>query len=338
MDAGIVESWRRQGWPMRILRAFLGVTFVYAGVQKFADPNFLRSGTPDFIGAQIHAFQRGSPIHWLLAPFGHLAVLTGVAVALTEIAVGLGTMAGVAPVLFASAGFATNLVLFLSATWHVHPYFLGSDSIYAVGWLALLVGLVEERMARRRAIRRAAEHGTRRQRAQAAEVRVVGRREFLRGTAVGVGTVVLGMAATAAADPAAPTRRALPATPSPSPANRVVGGSTPSSRPTVSGTPIVALDRVPVGGAVAFTDPANGDPAVLLRTSKASVEAFSRVCTHAGCPVQWDRVNRLLVCPCHGAEFDPAQSAAPVAGPAATPLPRIRVVIDHATDQVVAVR
>ena len=28
-------------WSIRTLRAFLGVTFVFAGVQKFLDPNFL---------------------------------------------------------------------------------------------------------------------------------------------------------------------------------------------------------------------------------------------------------------------------------------------------------
>src|SRR5438128_5252022 len=71
------ESWRRQRWPLRILRAFLGGTFVYAGIQKLGDPNFLHAGTPDYIGSQLQAFAQGSPIRPLLAVASHLPVLTG---------------------------------------------------------------------------------------------------------------------------------------------------------------------------------------------------------------------------------------------------------------------
>jgi thiosulfate dehydrogenase (quinone) large subunit len=336
VSPGIADSWRHQAWPLRVLRAFLGGTFVYAGAQKFADPNFLHRGTPDFIGAQIAAFERGSPIHWLLAPFGHVAVLTGIAVALSEIAVGLGTLVGVAPIAFAGVGLSINLVLFLSATWHIHPYFLGSDSMYAVGWLALLIGLAEDRVARQRALRRAVAHGTRRQRAEAAIEPLVGRREFLRGAAVGAGTVALGMVATAAAEVPVHRRPTLSSAPPPAVRGSSGAATSPSPGRAIKGTPIASLDSVPVGGAVAFTAPRTGEPAVLLRPSASKVEAFSRICTHAGCPVQWDRSSHLLVCPCHGAEFDPARGAVPVAGPAPSPLPRIAVAIDHATREVVA--
>ena len=104
---------------MRILRAFLGGTFVYAGIQKLGDPGFLHGGTPDYIGAQLQAFALGSPIHPLLAVAAHAPVLTGVVVALIELSVGLGTLVGVAPKATAATGLAINLVLFLSATWHV---------------------------------------------------------------------------------------------------------------------------------------------------------------------------------------------------------------------------
>ncbi len=147
-------SWERQGWPLRILRAFLGATFVYAGTQKLADPNFLRSGTPDFIGSQLHAFATGSPIRGLLLFLDHFPDLTGLGIALLETAVGVATLLGVAPITAAAVGFGVNLMLMLSATWHVHPYFLGSDSMYAVAWLAYGAGLVEmERRAARAAAR-----------------------------------------------------------------------------------------------------------------------------------------------------------------------------------------
>ena len=48
-------------WSIRILRAFLGVTFVFAGVQKFLDPNFLRPGGGDYIGTQLDGFATGTP-------------------------------------------------------------------------------------------------------------------------------------------------------------------------------------------------------------------------------------------------------------------------------------
>jgi rieske iron-sulfur protein len=52
--------------------------------------------------------------------------------------------------------------------------------------------------------------------------------------------------------------------------------------------------------------------------------AFTAVCTHAGCIVSsWKATDRLLLCPCHGSEYDPARNAEVVAGPAPKPLPSL---------------
>src|SRR3954447_25476128 len=77
------------------LRAFLGVTFVYAGIQKLSDPGFLHAGAPTYIGTQLHGFAAGTPGGFLLKTFAipH-AELAGVGVALIEIAVGLLVLAG----------------------------------------------------------------------------------------------------------------------------------------------------------------------------------------------------------------------------------------------------
>src|SRR5207247_8240350 len=109
--------------------------------------------------------------------------------------------------------------------------------------------------------------------------------------------------------------------------------ASPSASP-VEGTPIARLADVPVGGAIPFDDPQAGS-SVLVRLGSNRVAAFSRYCTHAGCLVGYDPSARLLVCPCHGAEFDPSQGADPVAGPAPAPLPSIHVEVDRGTGEVV---
>src|SRR5947209_15813908 len=72
------------------LRLFLGLTFVYAGVQKLSDPGYLHPGAPTYIGAQLHGFANGTPGGFLLRAFAIPAPkVAGVGVALVEIAVGL---------------------------------------------------------------------------------------------------------------------------------------------------------------------------------------------------------------------------------------------------------
>ncbi len=57
--------------------------------------------------------------------------------------------------------------------------------------------------------------------------------------------------------------------------------------------------------------------------------AFSKVCTHAGCPVALYRAtDQKLMCPCHQSVFDILQLCARVAGPAARPLPQLPIKID----------
>jgi len=89
------------------------------------------------------------------------------------------------------------------------------------------------------------------------------------------------------------------------------------------------LSDIPVGQAAAFTT-RSGRPAVAVRLGQRRVVAYSAVCTHAGrTVVGYDSGSRLLACPCHGAEFDPARAAAPVAGPTSTPLASITLHIGN---------
>jgi ubiquinol-cytochrome c reductase iron-sulfur subunit len=52
--------------------------------------------------------------------------------------------------------------------------------------------------------------------------------------------------------------------------------------------------------------------------------AFSKVCTHAGCPVGlYEAQRHELLCPCHQSAFDVLDHAKPVFGPAAVELPQL---------------
>src|SRR5579864_3950213 len=130
------------GYATLPLRLFLGATFVYAGLQKILDPGFLQPGSSTYIGTQLQAFANHSPIGFLLDVFAlPVPQLTGAAVIVTELAVGILVLVGLATRWAAVVGALVNLAFFLTASWTVQPYFLGSDSIYTVAWITLaLVG------------------------------------------------------------------------------------------------------------------------------------------------------------------------------------------------------
>ncbi|HZD38250.1 MAG TPA: TQO small subunit DoxD [Actinomycetes bacterium] len=156
-----------------------------------------------------------------------------------------------------------------------------------------------------------------------------GRRALLaRGALAGVvlvGTGVLGAAIAAAervlgSDTDAGGLRALPRRDATPPAHATSSSGSAPTRP--AGTRIGGLNDIPIGQAAAFTT-RGGRPAAVVRLGQRRVVAYSAVCTHAGCTVGYDSGSRLLTCPCHGAQFDPARGATPVAGPTSTPLPAI---------------
>ncbi len=57
--------------------------------------------------------------------------------------------------------------------------------------------------------------------------------------------------------------------------------------------------------------------------------AYSKVCTHAGCPVGlYQPEDHTLLCPCHQSTFDVLDGAKPLVGPAAVELPQLPLEID----------
>ena len=59
------------------------------------------------------------------------------------------------------------------------------------------------------------------------------------------------------------------------------------------------------------------------------IVAYSKVCTHVGCPVAlYEQNTHHLLCPCHQSQFDVANHAAVIFGPAARPLPQLPITVD----------
>ncbi|MFE1645317.1 Rieske 2Fe-2S domain-containing protein [Microbacterium sp. P01] len=59
------------------------------------------------------------------------------------------------------------------------------------------------------------------------------------------------------------------------------------------------------------------------------IVAYSKVCTHVGCPVAlYEQQTHHLLCPCHQSQFDVANGAAVIFGPAARPLPQLPITVD----------
>ena len=71
-------------------------------------------------------------------------------------------------------------------------------------------------------------------------------------------------------------------------------------------------------------------PTVLDWVVGERLVAYSKVCTHAGCPVGlYQEDSDSLFCPCHQATFDAARGATPTFGPASRPLPQLPLGVDE---------
>ncbi|MEU6479584.1 DoxX family protein [Streptomyces sp. NPDC047017] len=121
------------------LRVFLGVTFVYAGLDKLTDSAFMKAAGPGSLGDTMRAVRGSSAIPALVDLALKNPVGFGYAIALGELAVGIGVLLGLFGRLAALGGALISLSLWLTVSWATTPYYYGNDLAYLMAWLPLVL-------------------------------------------------------------------------------------------------------------------------------------------------------------------------------------------------------
>ncbi|MFD9221273.1 DoxX family protein [Streptomyces sp. NPDC060064] len=136
----------RGGWRERAghyallpLRIFLGVTFIYAGIDKLMDSQFMAASGAGSVGDLMRSVRDTSAVPALV----DLALKNpegfGYAIAFGELAVGIGTLVGLLARLAALGGALISLSLWLTVSWQTEPYYYGNDLAYLMAWLPLVL-------------------------------------------------------------------------------------------------------------------------------------------------------------------------------------------------------
>ena len=158
--------------------------------------------------------------------------------------------------------------------------------------------------------------------------RGAGRGDDQASRGVGTGTAVDGGQPGAAQPGSAQAAQSVPTDPP---------AATPGAA-APAGLAIATMAEVDQSGARGFRIPASapaplpaGDPGVIIKLADGSYVAYDATCTHEGCKVGWDAVDGVLLCPCHGAAFDPSDHGAVLGGPTNRPLYELPLQVDRAS-------
>jgi|SRR5580704_7913093 len=85
---------------------------------------------------------------------------------------------------------------------------------------------------------------------------------------------------------------------------------------------VAQVGEVSIGGVKIISYPNDEHPCFLLHPSEGRFLAFSRLCTHAACPIFYRPEEHIFACPCHGGVFSAADGSV-LGGPPPKPLPRV---------------
>ena len=172
--------------------------------------------------------------------------------------------------------------------------------------------------------------------AQSVDVQSITRRRFLVRMLLGAGAALVAALAVPAFALGPPPGRALFGT-AWRPGIRVVGEDGMPIRPAelALGSVRTVFPENAVGSADAVTLLVRVRPSELqmpperVGWAPEGAVGYSKICTHAGCPVGLYRAeDNALLCPCHQSTFDVLRGAVPTFGPAARPLPQLPMDLD----------
>ncbi|MFI6401241.1 DoxX family protein [Streptomyces sp. NPDC050548] len=135
------RSWRDTAtrYALLPLRVFLGVTFIYAGLDKLTSSEFMKASGAGSIGETMRGVRDSSAIPALVDLALKSPVGFGYAMAFGELAVGIGTLIGLLARIAALGGALISLSLWLTISWQSDPYYYGNDLAYLMAWLPLVL-------------------------------------------------------------------------------------------------------------------------------------------------------------------------------------------------------
>jgi Rieske Fe-S protein len=110
------------------------------------------------------------------------------------------------------------------------------------------------------------------------------------------------------------------------PANK--GQTTQQNAPVVKKGTVIGSTKQATNTGVDFVNPADNQHALLINLPGNNFVAFERACTHEGVTVNYDPGTKMLVCPAHGAIFNPATGGSVQQGPAEQPLPQVHIMVN----------
>ncbi|WP_246955208.1 Rieske 2Fe-2S domain-containing protein [Brachybacterium sp. Marseille-Q7125] len=88
-------------------------------------------------------------------------------------------------------------------------------------------------------------------------------------------------------------------------------------------------ERAKAAAVIVRFDPALGKNDESMAMGVEGVLAFSKICTHVGCPVAlYEQQTHHMLCPCHQSTFDVTDGAKVIFGPAHRPLPQLPIEVD----------